>query len=164
MCSSSQIVSHTLRMWRPMTLLHHVSGPLWLIHTARDREWDRNRDWDGHNRKQWFPVPVTVWSFFFEKARFTILLKETMDLVNLSFPRWCKHRIHEKNVLQTKNSQEKNICFKIVFVKVVIYTSCNKNAIICFYSFDHLQSKIKRLFSLINKCTFRFKEKKNFVA
>ena len=34
----------------------HVS---WLIHTAR--EWDRNRD--GHNRKQWFlvPVPVPVW-------------------------------------------------------------------------------------------------------
>ena len=31
-----------------------------VIYTARDRDWDRNRDRDGHNRKQWFPVSVPV--------------------------------------------------------------------------------------------------------
>ena len=32
--------------------------PLWHIHTARKRDWDRYRELDQHNGKQWALVPV----------------------------------------------------------------------------------------------------------
>ena len=33
---------------------------LWLRHTAPGRDQERDREWDGHNRKQWLYVPVPV--------------------------------------------------------------------------------------------------------
>ena len=37
-----------------------LTNELRLIHTTQDQNRDRDRDWDGYNRKQWFPVPVLV--------------------------------------------------------------------------------------------------------
>ena len=33
---------------------------LWLVHTARERDRDRPREMDQHNRKQWVLVPLPV--------------------------------------------------------------------------------------------------------
>ena len=66
------------------TSRRNPSKPLWwLTHTAWDRNWERYREWNWHNIKQWLLIPVPIWDLC---EHFCILEPIDPGTIPVSFP------------------------------------------------------------------------------
>ena len=79
--------------------------PLWLIHTARERDREQHREWNLHNRKQWTLVPLTVSD---QCEHFYVILYFPSGPCTSSIPVVCEYTI---NHCVTITSWQNVLCY-----------------------------------------------------